>query len=82
MKGMASFENRELILDLRSRAKAHGIKEVRKINKQWVVYELDDRALAKLVKEMVEEEREICAQIADPVAPRGISDLIRGRTTC
>jgi hypothetical protein len=55
---------------------------VRKINKQWVVYELDDRALAKLVKEMVEEEREICAQIADPVALRGISDLIRGRTTC
>ncbi|MFZ9963122.1 MAG: hypothetical protein ACO3FP_07255 [Burkholderiales bacterium] len=55
---------------------------MRKINKQWVVYELDERALAKLVKEMVEEERETCAQIADPVAPRGISDLIRGRTTC
>jgi len=81
MKGMASFENRELILELRSRAKAHGIKEVRKINRQWVVYEMDDRELAKLVKEMVQEEREICAQIADPVARWGISDLIRGRTT-
>ncbi len=82
MKGMASFENRELILELRSRAKAHGFKELRKINKQWVVYELDDRALAKLVKEMVEEEREICAQIADPVAARGVADLIRGRSLC
>jgi hypothetical protein len=29
---------------------------------------------------MVEEEREICAQIADPVAARGVSDLIRGRS--
>ena len=80
MKGMASFENRELILELRSRAKDHGFKEVRKINKQWVVYEVDDRALAKLVREMVEEERETCAQIADPVAARGVSDLIRGRS--
>ena len=80
MKGMGSFENRELILELRSRATGHGFKELRKVNKQWVVYEVDERALAKLVREMVEEEREICAQIADPVASRGVSDLIRGRS--
>ena len=80
MKGMASFEDRELILELRSRTKDHGFKELRKISRQWVVYEVDERALAKLVKEMVEEEREICAQIADPVAARGVADLIRGRT--
>ena len=80
MKGMASFENRELILELRSWAKGYGFKELRKINKQWVVYEVDERALAKLVRDMVEEEREICAQIADPVAARGVADLIRGRS--